>query len=61
MALQSMMPLVSSSQSCELMVVLVRFTPDCTSVLLCNSLGHATFHFAIKIPLLFSAIDHSAL
>ena len=43
MASRSTMPLFSSSWSCELMVVLVRFAPDCPSVLLCNSLGHATF------------------
>ena len=43
------------------MVMLVRFTPDCPSVLLCDCLGHATFHFIITMLLLFSAIDHSAL
>ena len=47
-ALQSAMLLVLSSQHCELMVVPVRFTPDCTPVLLFNSLGHTTFHFAIR-------------
>ena len=32
----------------ELMVTLVRFAPDYTSVLLCNSWGQATFHFTIR-------------
>ena len=61
MASQSLIPLLSSSQRCELTVMLVRFAPDCTSVLLCDYLGHTTFCFAITIPLLFGAIDHSAL
>ena len=30
------------------MVALVRFAPDCTSVLLCDGLGRATFCFAIR-------------
>ena len=49
-ALWSSMWLLSSSQRCELTVVLVRFTPDCSSVLLCDCLGHATFCFIITIP-----------
>ena len=39
MVSQSVMPLVLSSQTCELMVMLVRFAPDCASMLLCDSLG----------------------
>ena len=60
-ALWSLMPLLLSSQRYELTVVLVRFAPDCPSVLLCDCLGHTTFHFAITIPLLFNAADCSAL
>ena len=58
---QSSMPLLSSSWRHELTVMLIRFTPDCPSVLLCDCLGHATFCFAITILSLFSAIDCSAL
>ena len=47
-ALQSAMLLVSSSQDCELTVVPVRFTPDCTPMLLFDSLGHTIFCFAIR-------------
>ena len=47
---QSAMPLLLSSWSCELMVMLVRFAPDYSSMLLCNCLGNATFHFTIIIP-----------
>ena len=50
--LQSTMPLVLSSRSCELMVMLVRFAPDCPSVL-CAGLGHATFRLAITMLSLF--------
>ena len=57
MASQLAMPLVSSSWTCELTVTLVRFAPDCASMLLCDGLGHATFHFAIMILSLCSAID----
>ena len=46
-ALWSAMLLVLSSWDCELMVTFVRFTPDCTPMLLFDSLGHTTFHFAI--------------
>ena len=56
-ASQSAMPLVSSLWTCELTVTLVRFAPDCASMLLCDGLGHATFHFAIMILSLCSAID----
>ena len=59
--LQSLMPLFSSSWRCELMVMLVRFIPDCPSTLLCDCLGHATFHFAITMLPLKSAVAHSAL
>ena len=56
MASQSATPLVF-----ELTVTLVRFAPDCTSMLLCDGLGRTTFHFAIMILSLFSAIDCFAL
>ena len=49
----SMMPLFLSSWSCELTVMLVRFAPDCPSMLLCDGLGCATFRLAITILLLF--------
>ena len=50
--LQSSMPLLLSSWRCELTVVLVRFTPDCPSMLLCDCLGHTTFCFIITMLLL---------
>ena len=43
----SAMLLVLSSWDCELTVAPVRFAPDCTPMLLFDSLGHTTFHFAI--------------
>ena len=46
-ASQSAMLLVLSSRDCELTVMPVRFTPDCTPVLLFNGLGRTIFHFAI--------------
>ena len=59
--LQSLKPLLLSSWRCEHTVMLVRFAPDCPSVLLCDCLGHTTFCFAITMPSLFSAVDRSAL
>ena len=47
-ASRSVTLLVSSSQDCELMVMPVRFTPDCAPVLLFNCLGHPTFCFTIR-------------
>ena len=57
MASQSATLLVSSSQDCELTVALVRFAPDCTPMLLYDSLGHTTFRFTIgychcEVPLI---------
>ena len=62
MASQSAMPLVSSSRDCELMVMIVRFAPDCTPMLLCDGLGHITFRFAIRyhhceVPLIILLCD----
>ena len=42
-ASSSAMLLVLSSQDCELTVMPVRFTPDCTPVRLYDHLGHTTF------------------
>ena len=53
-ASQSAMLLVLSSQDCELMVVPVRFTPDCAPVLLFDCLGHPTF----RLPLDAVTVKH---
>ena len=39
--------LVLSSRDCELMVMPVRFAPDCAPMLLFDCLGHLTFRFTI--------------